>query len=206
VGAGATRSADEDVGETVAVGVARERHGFPEARAILVTQRAPGGTSPQAVRGAQIKKHRARAASPFGVSGSADEHIGDKLTFIYLEMPRFLKTEEELETHFDKWLYVIKNLHRLEERPERIQERVFQRLFDVAEIARFTPVERREYEDSLKVYRDLKNVIDTSREEGRKEGREETLKKMARSMKAAGEPIDKMSEYTGFSPEQIADL
>jgi predicted transposase/invertase (TIGR01784 family) len=109
---------------------------------------------------------------------------------------------------------VIKNLHRLDARPERIQERIFQRLFEVAEIARFTPVERRQYEDSLKVYRDLKNVIDTAWEEGyeqglqeaREERREETLKEMARSMKAAGEPVEKISAYTGLSPEQIADL
>jgi predicted transposase/invertase (TIGR01784 family) len=34
----------------------------------------------------------------------------DKLTYIYLEMPKFSKTIDELETHFDKWLYIIQNL------------------------------------------------------------------------------------------------
>lgn len=38
----------------------------------------------------------------------------DKLTFIYLEMPNFNKTEDELETTFDKWLYVLKYLPELE--------------------------------------------------------------------------------------------
>lgn len=36
--------------------------------------------------------------------------------------------------------------------------------------------ELREYEDSLKAYRDIKNSIDTAKEEGRKEGREEGRK------------------------------
>jgi predicted transposase/invertase (TIGR01784 family) len=94
----------------------------------------------------------------------------DKLTYIYLELPKFTRTEEQLETHFDKWLYVIKNLPLLQERPRRIQELVFQRLFEAAEIARFDPIERKAYEESIKIYRDLKNVIDTGREEGLEEG------------------------------------
>lgn len=56
----------------------------------------------------------------------------DKLTFVTLQMPNFAKEEHELESNFDKWLYVIKNLHKLDHIPERIQERVFQKLFKVA--------------------------------------------------------------------------
>jgi predicted transposase/invertase (TIGR01784 family) len=90
----------------------------------------------------------------------------DKLTFIYLEMPNFTKTEAQLETTHDKWLYVLKNLPNLSNRPAKLQEKIFKRLFDAAEIAKFTPKERELYEDSLKVYRDLKNVIDTAKNEG----------------------------------------
>jgi len=126
----------------------------------------------------------------------------DKLTYIYLEMPKFTKTEEQLETHFDKWLFIIKNLPLLQERPRRIQERVFQRLFEAAEIARFDPSEREAYEDSLKHYRDLKNVIDTGREEGQLEG----VKQVAKKMKAAGEPLAKIVAYTGLTAEQIGEL
>ncbi|MGV3541532.1 MAG: Rpn family recombination-promoting nuclease/putative transposase, partial [Rufibacter sp.] len=65
----------------------------------------------------------------------------DKLTFIYLEMPKFNKTLEELETRFDKWLYIIRNLHRLDRIPDKLRERVFEKLFAAAEIARRrTPV------------------------------------------------------------------
>ena len=46
-------------------------------------------------------------------------------------------------------------------------------MFEEAEIAKFSQQELREYEDSLKAYRDIKNSIDTAKEEGRKEGREE---------------------------------
>ena len=92
----------------------------------------------------------------------------DKLTYIYLEMPNFNnKKEEELESNFDKWMYVLRQLPNLEKRPKALQERVFQKLFDTAETARFTPDERAGYEESLKHYRDLKNVLDTSFEEGK---------------------------------------
>jgi predicted transposase/invertase (TIGR01784 family) len=57
----------------------------------------------------------------------------DKLTFIYLEVPRFNKTEEELETLFDKWMYVLRYLDKLQERPAALVERIFDRLFKEAE-------------------------------------------------------------------------
>ncbi|MGB0560901.1 MAG: Rpn family recombination-promoting nuclease/putative transposase [Spirulinaceae cyanobacterium] len=90
----------------------------------------------------------------------------DKLTFIYLEMPKFNKTVDQLTTRFDKWLYILRNLTRIQEIPKPLQEEVFEKLFEVAEIAKFNPAQVRSYEDSLKYYRDLQNSIDTARGEG----------------------------------------
>jgi len=122
----------------------------------------------------------------------------DKLTFIYLEMPKFNKAVEELETRFDKWLYVIRNLNRLDKVPDKLRERVFEKLFEIAEIARFTPDQVRSYEDSLKYYRDLKNSLDTAKEEGKIEVAAEMLKEH--------EPIEKIIRFTGLSREQIEKL
>jgi predicted transposase/invertase (TIGR01784 family) len=94
----------------------------------------------------------------------------DKLKFIYIELPKFRKTLEELESHGDKWLFVLKNLAELTDRPAPLQEGVFNELFDVAEIANFSAIEQDGYQNSLKYYRDLNNVVDTSRQEGRAEG------------------------------------
>ncbi|MEA5419058.1 Rpn family recombination-promoting nuclease/putative transposase [Spirulina sp. CCNP1310] len=94
----------------------------------------------------------------------------DKLTFIYLEMPKFTKTIEQLETRFDKWLYVLRNLTEIQAIPPSLQEQVFQQLFETAEIAKFSREQMRSYEDSLKYYRDLKNSMDTARDEGKVEG------------------------------------
>jgi predicted transposase/invertase (TIGR01784 family) len=77
---------------------------------------------------------------------------------------------------------------------------------EVAEIARFTPEEVRSYEDSLKTYRDLKNSIDTAREEGEIKGKIEGKIEIAKEMIKNGEPIEKIIRYTGLTKEQLEEI
>ena len=126
----------------------------------------------------------------------------DKLKFIYIELPKFKKTEEELETHFDKWLYVFRHLSQLQDRPQQLQDKVFERLFESAEIAKFSQKDRFAYEESLKYYRDIKNVVDTSKEEGKEERNIE----IAREMKKENESIEKIIKYTNLTKEEIEKL
>ena len=126
----------------------------------------------------------------------------DKLTYIYLEMPKFNKTEDELATMFDKWLFVLRNLSRLFERPKALQEKVFTKLFEQAEIARFSPDERRGYEDSVKAYRDINNAINTAKAEAKAEANIETAIKM----KSDGVSTELIVKYTGLSAEEIEAL
>ena len=94
----------------------------------------------------------------------------DKLTFIYLEMPKFTKTEDQLVTMFDKWLYAIRHLATLLNRPKALYEKVFEQLFTAAEIAKFNPEELMEYEDSLKALRDWYSVLSTAENKGFAQG------------------------------------
>ncbi len=126
----------------------------------------------------------------------------DKLMFVYLEMPKFNKTIEELETRFDKWLFVIKNLHKLDRVPEKLRENIFLQLFETAEISRFSQEEYQSYEDSLKYYRDMKNSLDTAKEEGKIEGKIEDAIKMLEK----GLEISLISEITGLIEEDINEL
>lgn len=131
----------------------------------------------------------------------------DKLSFVYLEMPKFNKKEEELEGMFDKWLFVLRNLSRLMERPRALQERIFTKLFEAAEIARFTREQYEAYEDSLKVYRDWQNTIATAKNkshaEGRAEGIAETNNENALKMKKLGISAEIISQVTGLPLEEI---
>ena len=148
--------------------------------------------------------------------------FNDKLSFKYVEIAKFDKTEDELVTLYDKWLYVLKNLSRLDKRPAALKEKIFSKLFGEAEIAKFTPTELKEYEDSLKAYRDVKNSIDTALEKGREEGRAEgraegrvegreegkNLKaiQIAKKMLAAGMDIDTIINMTDLSKSEIEKL
>ncbi len=138
----------------------------------------------------------------------------DKLTFIYLEMPKFNKSEDELVTMFDKWLFVLRNLSRLMARPAALQDRIFTRLFEAAEIAKFTKEQYEAYEESLKVYRDWQNTIVTAEQKGMAKGMEEGIAKgrmeqniaNARSMKLAGLDYEIISQVTGLSKDEIDKL
>ena len=102
-----------------------------------------------------------------------------------------------------------------EERYIRISDKnsnkkIFTKLFDAAAIARFSPTELREYEDSLKAYRDIKNSLDTAKEEGRAEGREEGraegIAMVAKIMYAKGMDIDAIASMTGLSTDEVESL
>ena len=133
-----------------------------------------------------------------------------KLDFIYVEISKFNKTEDELETLYDKWLYVLKNLSKLENRPKALVDKVFDRLFEEAEIARFTPTELREYEDSLKASRDIKNSLDTAKREGieigRAEGEQSKAIDIANNLKSMGLSIADITKATGLSEEDIMKI
>ena len=143
-----------------------------------------------------------------------DNHVFyDKLTFVYLEMPKFNKTEDQLETMFDKWMFVLQNLYRLLERPKALQDRIFQKLFEQAEIAKYSDSERWQYEESKKVFWDNYSVMKTAvdkalkqgHEEGRAEGRAEGLAEGIEKG-AQQEKLDTIHrlQSLGLSVEQIA--
>ena len=126
-----------------------------------------------------------------------------KLMFKYVEVGRFDKTDEELTSLSDKWMFVLKNLSRLNNRPSSLREKIFSRLFDAAAIARFTPIELREYEDSLKAYRDIKNSLDTAEAKGREEGINIANLAIAKRMLSDGMDMELVLKYTGLPEKQI---
>ena len=137
----------------------------------------------------------------------------DKLEYIYVEIAKFDKTLEELDTLYEKWLYALKNLYKLTQRPKELCDKVFDRLFEEAEIAKFTPQEMREYETSKMAYRDIKNSVDTAKREGIAEGKEIGMKEGMEKGLAEGRVEGKHEANTetaqrllamGLSAEQVS--
>ena len=118
-----------------------------------------------------------------------------------------------MDTLYEKWLYALKNLYKLTQRPKELCDKVFDRLFEEAEIAKFTPQEMREYETSKMAYRDIKNSVDTAKREGIAEGMEIGMAKgkqeglaegMEKGMNQKALEIAENMLTMGLSAEQVA--
>lgn len=122
-------------------------------------------------------------------------------------------------------MYVLKNLSNLMQRPAALQERVFIRLFEQAEISKFNKQELKLYEDSVNAYRDIVNAIRTAEKkfaEGRAEGMAEGMEKGMVKGKAEGEKeaketiaanllslgvsVETIVQASGLSEEEIENL
>ena len=148
------------------------------------------------------------------MEGDTHEIFYDKLTYIYVEIPKFDKQESELVTMYDKWMYVLKNLSRLMQRPAVLQERVFTRLFEQAEISKFNTQELKMYEDSVNAYRDIVNAIRTAEKtkfaegkaEGMAKGEKEAKEKIAANLLSLGVPLETIVQASDLSEEEIRNL
>ena len=146
------------------------------------------------------------------------ERMTDNLGFVFLEVGRFDKPEDRLESMMDKWMYTLKNMSRLLERPAELQERIFRKLFEAARIAAFTREELDEYTNDMMTENDQKNAIDYARKMGREEGRAEGMEKgiakgraeeklsVARKMLAAGLDVKSIADMTGLAEQEIRGL
>jgi predicted transposase/invertase (TIGR01784 family) len=123
----------------------------------------------------------------------------DKLQLTYLQMPAFNKTEEELDGHFDKWAYFLKNLESFEDIPAILNEPIFTQAFQTAKVANFTSQERTDYEKSRLSYIGMKQVTITAEEDGVQKGKEETVLKPYKKGKTAQE----ISDFLDISIEEV---
>ncbi len=130
----------------------------------------------------------------------------DKLNFKFLQMPLFNKQENELVTHFDKWLYFLKNLESFNHIPAILNEPIFQKGFEIAEISHLDLEQYEQYKKSLVQYLEVKNVFDTAFEEGEKIGIEKGIEKVAKALKEQNVAIEIIAESTGLSYEVISRI
>lgn len=154
------------------------------------------------------------------------EVFSDKLRFIFIELPSFSKEEEECETDFERWIYILKNMETLNRLPFKARKAVFEKLEKIVDIASLSKEERMKYDESIKVYRDnlatisfaenkglkrgreegLKEGIEKGLKEGRKEGRKEGILSVARNLRSGGMSVEAIAAATGLSIEEIEQL
>ena len=156
--------------------------------------------------------------------------VNSKMRHIYLSLPYFTKKEEECETDFDRWMYLLKNMDSFEKIPEYAPKSVFGKILEVADVASLNEEERWEYDQALKHYRDYNNTLHTSyrqgKEEeeaiglakgrtegeaigltkGKEEGKSEATCQMLRNMQAMGMDMATMAQITKLSEEEMVKL
>ena len=118
--------------------------------------------------------------------------LTDRVTFIFIELPKFTKTVEELDGNILEGMYFcFKNMTELESRPEVLDHQIFTKIFDVTELYNMDQDTRDKVLENMTTERDLRNQMIYAREEGREEGITLAIKNMADS---------------GLTAEQIAEI
>ncbi|MCI7548538.1 MAG: Rpn family recombination-promoting nuclease/putative transposase, partial [Bacteroides sp.] len=122
----------------------------------------------------------------------------------------FNKTEDELTTDLDKWLYMLKNLSDLLERPAALRDKIFKRIFDAAEISSLDDEDKKKYISNMQTARDTYNQLEYAKKKGREEGLEKGLKQgrreIAVNLLRINLPVQTICEATGLSAEEITKL
>jgi len=128
------------------------------------------------------------------------------LGYIFIELIKFVKTEAELDTDLDKWLYVLKNMSSMNKIPVYLRKPIFEKLFNIAEYSNLTKEEKTMYDTSLKRKWDNKAVLDYAVNEAAKEAKQVEKREIAREMKKDGISVEQIAKFTKLSIKEIEKL
>lgn len=133
--------------------------------------------------------------------------LTDRVTFIFIELPRFMKTIDELDGNVLEGMYFcFKNMSVLDERPKVLTHQIFSKIFEVSELYNMDQDTRDKVIHKMTTERDLRNQMAYARQEAIEEGLTEARAEVARGMLADGMPVDKIAKYTNLSIEEIEAL
>ena len=106
--------------------------------------------------------------------------FSDRIRLVYLMLPLFEKDEENCETDFERWIYILKNMSTFERMPFLARNAVFKKLSEITDISALSHEEREKYDESIKYMRDYNASMEGAKilghREGLEEGRREGLK------------------------------
>ena len=141
---------------------------------------------------------------------SSDSIFSDKLRFIYLSLPFFDKSEEECETGFEKWIYVLKYMEVLERLPFTAQKKIFDHLAKLADVRCLSSEEQEKYDESIKAVDDYYSGLYGSYVEGEEKGIAKGMAKgkaeVARNMMTMGMSLPQIMQATGLTEEELKQL
>lgn len=148
-------------------------------------------------------------------SKDTGHELGDGTNIVFIDLQKFMKSEDECESIQDKWLYSIRNMHLLKARPAWVSGSEFEELYDEAEIASWSSEKRIQYEKNIMNQNDYDNILyeryhdghKIGHAEGHAEGRSigviDGKSEVAQNMLKEGMDVELISRLTGLTEEQI---
>lgn len=136
-----------------------------------------------------------------------------ELTYVFIELGKFAKKEEELSSVEDDWLYFLAQAQTAKEPPNTIKEELVLQAFKTIERFNWSVVEYDEHlraklldetetlilEDAYeKDYRKGKQAIEKAKQEG--------IRLVASNMLAVGQALSLIAQVTGLSKDEILKL
>ena len=141
--------------------------------------------------------------------------VSDTLNFAFVELPKFNKPLDELETTLDKALYALKNMKNMTQMPKQYANTVFELLFSTAKLAKLSKEEQKMIDEAQKAkwdnYAIHKAAVDSGLRQGLQQGLRQGLQQrlnvarqdMAKKMLLDNESVDKIVKYTELSEADV---
>jgi predicted transposase/invertase (TIGR01784 family) len=214
-----------DRGEQFLIEIQRAKQGYFKERALFYTSRLISDQAPKGKRNAWgyniAEVYFIALLEDFTLDDTPqDKYLHDiclcdrdtgeifynKLGYTYIELIKFVKKGNELDTDLDRWLYVLKNMSQMDKIPVYLRKPIFEKLFNIAAYINLTKEEKTMYDSSLKYKWDNKNVMDYAVSTAKAEGEYKKALDIAREMKKDGFPVAQISKFTKLSIEEIEKL
>jgi len=96
----------------------------------------------------------------------------EELSYYFIELPKFTKTEQELTNNLERWVFFLKNAGKLDYIPKSLQVEVFKKAFDIANRSNLSRDEWELYDQSLVFIQDQRGAAEAALEKGEKIGLE----------------------------------
>ena len=125
--------------------------------------------------------------------------VSDVLSFAFVELPKFNKPLDQLETTLDKGLYVLKNMKNLTQMPKQYANTVFELLFSTAYLAKLSKEEQKMIDEAQKAKWDEYAINKAALDRGQNIARRE----IAKNMLLKNKPIEEIVEFTELPESDV---
>jgi predicted transposase/invertase (TIGR01784 family) len=155
--------------------------------------------------------HNPKVISRYGLKEKEDlTTYSDDIELVFVELPKFRKTQNELVSMTDKWIYFLQQAQDLDIIPASLQGTpAFEKAFQIAELGNLTRNELDTFERQQMIIHDSHNAVllaaQKGVEQGIEQGQRQKAEEIARALLDMVDP-SVLSQTTGLTLEELEQL